>query len=105
MSSAAWCELYKPVIIRVLHEALNDNHSVGTHFNQNTKQKMEIIWRNTPSRLLQDGLDVRHETVSLTHVEEENDHSVVVTENGIRYLCEGSNIFHFLCNPRRLSWL
>lgn len=74
MASAAWCELWKDVLVNTLRSALLQHpvYSLST---------LEIVWKNTPSRLVQDGLklekpdynpdaDVRH---------------VITKESGIRY--------------------
>jgi len=54
MSSAAWCEIYKDLIVETLDSVLNDNPaSVSDDDTENVR--MDIVWRNTPARLKQDG--------------------------------------------------
>lgn len=73
MSSAAWCEIHMNTIISALKTCIKDHPSYKAG-------EIEIAWRNTPSRLLQDGYEV-HE------VDNENgDVSVVATETSIKYL-------------------
>ena len=79
MSSAAWCEINKSVILKSLQQVLPDQ---------------ELIWKTTPSRLKQDGYNVDDE-INDRKNEENNlspessvtdiDEPVVCLENGIKY--------------------
>ena len=73
MSSAAWCEIHKDVILQSLQEEL----PTGT----------SIVWKTTPSRLVQDGYDMPL-TKEEPPVDDEDplaDQVVISTENGIKY--------------------
>jgi 23S rRNA G2069 N7-methylase RlmK/C1962 C5-methylase RlmI len=80
MSSAAWCERYKTNILQVLDEALGKN-------------KFQLIWKTTSSRLQQDGVSVvepqSDEEDAAGTDNEQYDPSqssmVVSRENGIEY--------------------
>ena len=71
MSSAAWCQVHKDTILKCLEHVLKGNNL-----------DYDIVWKTTPSRLQQDGMDV---------IEEDNgepqdaDKKVLATELGIRY--------------------
>ena len=75
MSSAAWCEVHKETIVAVLDGLLNDHPSYDG-------VDIEIIWRNTPSRLKQDGYELSSENES----SEEDDTAVIATESSVKYL-------------------
>jgi 23S rRNA G2069 N7-methylase RlmK/C1962 C5-methylase RlmI len=75
MSSAAWCEIHKETILAVLEASLR-NHPAHTETN------IDIVWRNTPSRLQQDGYKVLPNTDGGTKEEK----SVVAIESGVKYL-------------------
>lgn len=75
MSSAAWCEVHKVAIVEVLDGLLNDHPSY-------TGVDIEIIWRNTPSRLKQDGYELSSESEG----SEEDDTAVIATESSVKYL-------------------
>jgi 23S rRNA G2069 N7-methylase RlmK/C1962 C5-methylase RlmI len=69
MSSAAWCQRHKPTILACLQDVLPEH---------------ELIWKTTPSRLRQDGMDVANED----NEDEDGTQDVVpiiAMENGIRY--------------------
>lgn len=77
MSSAAWSEIHKDIILAVLEKSLNDHPSyAGTDIG--------IVWRNTPSRLKQDGYDVVSDSSNDDDKSEEV--SLVATESGVKYL-------------------
>jgi 23S rRNA G2069 N7-methylase RlmK/C1962 C5-methylase RlmI len=75
MSSAAWCEVHKVSIMEVLEGLLNEHPSYSG-------VDIEIIWRNTPSRLKQDGYEVSVENEQ----SEEDDTTVIATESSVKYL-------------------
>lgn len=75
MSSAAWCEIHKETILTVLKASLR-NHPAYT------KTNIDIVWRNTPSLLQQDGYEVLPNTDGGTKEEK----SVVAIESGVKYL-------------------
>jgi len=78
MSSAAWVEIHKDIILEVLEEALNNHPSY-------VDTDVDIVWRNTPSRLKQDGYLIE----SSSDDEEENemsDQSVIATESKVKYM-------------------
>ena len=73
MSSAAWCEIHKDVILSCLDTSLKRHPSYKD-------KNIDVVWKNTPSRLVQDGFEVEH-------VDNANeDVSVVATESSIKYL-------------------
>lgn len=67
MSSAAWCEVHKLIIIDALRKILPEH---------------EIIWKTTPSRLRQDGYEVGEGEPDMS---EDETFPVIATENGIKY--------------------
>jgi 23S rRNA G2069 N7-methylase RlmK/C1962 C5-methylase RlmI len=66
MSSAAWCEIHKSIILSSLQGSLPDH---------------ELIWKNTPSRLRQDGFELPEEDDEAV----ESSEPIVALENGIQY--------------------
>lgn len=72
MSSAAWCEIHKGAILSTLQKTLEKHPSY--------EGNVSIVWRNTPSRLAQDGYEVE----DVPRLNE--DVSVVATESSIKYL-------------------
>jgi len=84
MSSAAWCEIYKHVIMRAVESVLRSDHP--DYFNDEDNA-MKLVWRTTPSRLLQDGyqqLDDGNDNGSSIDQGEE-DTVTIVTENSVKY--------------------
>jgi 23S rRNA G2069 N7-methylase RlmK/C1962 C5-methylase RlmI len=75
MSSAAWCEIHKDTILSILSKSLALHPSYED-------ENVDIVWRNTPSRLAQDG----YELVEEVERGSEEDPSVVATESSIKYL-------------------
>lgn len=75
MSSAAWCEIHKDVILQSLQEEL----PAGT----------SIVWKTTPSRLVQDGYEMPSTKEDVAVDDEDSsplaDQVVISTENGIKY--------------------
>lgn len=67
MSSASWCQVYQETITSTLQELL-PSHT--------------IMWKTTPSRLAQDGWDVK---ANVPEVGEVSDEVVVTKESGISY--------------------
>lgn len=80
MASAAWCELYRETIIRVIEKILHTEHPIYS----NSASPPEIVWRNTPMRLKQDGYVATEESAD-DHTCEKETTPVVVTENSIKY--------------------
>jgi len=89
MSSASWCELYKQDIWNVLQSTFN-NHN-------NNNNNMQIVWRNTPSRLKQDGYNNQHnhpplEINILSQQQQQQTQTqtqtsgTIVMENNIKYI-------------------
>ena len=85
MSSAAWCEIHRDTILAVLEESLKEHPSY-----RNTN--MDIVWRNTPSRLKQDGYEV---VVPSSEDNDDDDNmytktademSVIASENSVKYI-------------------
>ena len=75
MSSAAWCEVHKETIMDVLERSLREHPSYDG-------VDIEIIWRNTPSRLKQDGYEL-----SSVESEKSDDYDVpvIATESSVKY--------------------
>lgn len=73
MSSAAWCEIHKDTIISALRKSLKEHPLYED-------QNIDIIWRNTPSRLRQDGYEVQDMK------NDNEDISVIATEASIKYM-------------------
>ncbi|KAL3787070.1 hypothetical protein HJC23_011754 [Cyclotella cryptica] len=74
MSSAAWCEIHKDQIIFALEKSLRGHPSYRG-------VSLEIVWRNTPSRLVQDGYEVED-----TGLKNNDEVSVVATESSVKYV-------------------
>jgi 23S rRNA G2069 N7-methylase RlmK/C1962 C5-methylase RlmI len=82
MSSAAWCEIYKDTILKVVKDLIGTEHP---SYSSDETGDLEFVWRNTPSRLKQDGYHLPRDS---TEDEEEGDienNYVIATENDIRY--------------------
>ncbi|KAL7437782.1 hypothetical protein ACHAXH_008824 [Discostella pseudostelligera] len=77
MSSAAWCEIHKDTILDVLGALLKEHPS---YF----ETDIDIVWRNTPSRLQQDGYEVFPNDDASVDMKE--DQSVVALESSVKYL-------------------
>jgi len=80
MASAAWCELYKDTITRVITDVLHNEHPLYSKFDE----PLGIVWRNTPLRLKQDGYILEETSSESIDVEKEAT-PVIITENGIKY--------------------
>ncbi|KAL9185340.1 hypothetical protein ACHAXT_003117 [Thalassiosira profunda] len=78
MSSAAWCEIHKDIILSVLEKSLKEHPSYEGI-------DVDIVWRNTPSRLRQDGYELALKSKD-DSVDDEGDTSVVATESSVKYL-------------------
>eukprot|EP00529_Nitzschia_sp_RCC80_P012318 CAMPEP_0113473972 /NCGR_PEP_ID=MMETSP0014_2-20120614/18331_1 /TAXON_ID=2857 /ORGANISM="Nitzschia sp." /LENGTH=573 /DNA_ID=CAMNT_0000366779 /DNA_START=112 /DNA_END=1834 /DNA_ORIENTATION=+ /assembly_acc=CAM_ASM_000159 len=104
MSSAAWCEIHKQIIVECLEELLPDHY--------------DIIWKTTSSRLQQDGYVKLKEQVD-EHQARENDEQnnspdssmhdrlVIGTENGIKYKTwpfKGGQKTSVYCDQRINRW-
>jgi 23S rRNA G2069 N7-methylase RlmK/C1962 C5-methylase RlmI len=74
MSSAAWCEIHKDTILYILSKSLALHPSYEN-------ETVDIVWRNTPSRLAQDGYELVQEIER-----ESEDVSVIATESSIKYM-------------------
>jgi 23S rRNA G2069 N7-methylase RlmK/C1962 C5-methylase RlmI len=73
MSSAAWCQRHKPTILKCLQHVLPDH---------------ELIWKTTPSRLRQDGLELVHDDNDEDQEGGEDDADltpIIGVENGIKF--------------------
>lgn len=75
MSSAAWCEIHKDTILSVLEKSLSEHPSY-------VDTDIDIVWRNTPSRLKQDG----YEVITDDSEADKEDTEVVATESSVKYL-------------------
>jgi 23S rRNA (cytosine1962-C5)-methyltransferase len=71
MSSAAWCEIQKDVILQSLHEV------IPTH---------QLVWKTTPSRLKQDGYEFSDVNNVQEQLEEQCGETIIALENGVKYL-------------------
>mmetsp|Transcript_16447 Transcript_16447/g.31168 ORF Transcript_16447/g.31168 Transcript_16447/m.31168 type:complete len:587 (-) Transcript_16447:1657-3417(-) len=80
MASAAWVEIHKPVIVKVMREVLDTHPLYGGAENN----RLDIVWRNTPMRLRQDGYELPDE-YSDVEKEELDATPVILTENNINY--------------------
>lgn len=78
MSSAAWCEIHMDTILEVLENSLRDHPSYR-------ESNLDIVWRNTPSRLKQDG----YEVVTGSNDFDQNKKdvlSVIASESSVKYI-------------------
>lgn len=71
MSSAAWCQVHKDLILKCLQEATNHT--------------MEIVWKTTPNRLQQDGYEEYKDDDESDDNNDDDNRMVIGTENGIQY--------------------
>lgn len=78
MSSAAWCEIHKDTILSVVEKSLKGHPSYAD-------TDIDVVWRNTPSRLRQDGYEILSESSS-DDGDEKEDVSVVATESSVKYI-------------------
>lgn len=73
MSSAAWVEIHKCAILSEIENALKEAHE---------EVQFDVIWRNTPSRLKQDGFEMGEEK---QEADPRSDVEVTAMESGVRY--------------------
>lgn len=97
MSSAAWCELHREEIEEALGEAMRDDVGVTGD--------AEVVWRNTPSRLEQDGHYVEAANKDDDDDDGGDDRTLVVTESGVKYMTKpygqsSSQKTGFYCDQR-----
>jgi 23S rRNA G2069 N7-methylase RlmK/C1962 C5-methylase RlmI len=82
MASAAWCELYRETVMRVIDDVLKTDHPIYSK----AETPLELVWRNTPMRLKQDGYILEEDSASDADTDTEKESTpVVITENGIKY--------------------
>lgn len=79
MTSASWAEVYKNVVLRALEEVLKD-HPV----NRTEGRSLDIVCRNTPLRLKQDGYVFPEEDQDIVQLQPPET-PVIINENGIKY--------------------
>lgn len=77
MSSAAWCEIHKDTILAVLRELLREHPAYS-------EAEIDLVWRNTPSRLQQDGYEVAPNSDDNSDTKEEI--SLIAVESSVKYL-------------------
>lgn len=80
MASAAWVEIHKPIIMKVMRDVLDTYSAYGG----DVSGPLDIVWRNTPMRLRQDG----YELPDGYHDIEKDDLDttpVILKENNIKY--------------------
>lgn len=88
MSSASWCEIYKEFIIDTLKQILHSDQSLYAPSNNGDDdhtEGIEIVWRNTPSRLNQDGYPEQKQAENSMIDEEEENKCVIIKENNVLY--------------------
>ncbi len=98
MASASWVEIYKETILKVMKKNLNSHPIYGA----DEDAHLDIVWRNTPMRLKQDGYDFPEEE---EEEETEKDNiPVILTENDIKYYTYPYNLSSqktgFYCDQR-----
>ncbi len=80
MSSAAWCEIHKETIKSALAKTLKQHPSYAN-------VDVDIIWRNTPSRLRQDGYEIMIEGDGLRDKDDKGEQlALVAMESSVKYL-------------------
>jgi len=80
MSSAAWCEIHKETIKSVLAKLLKQHQSYAN-------VDIDIVWRNTPSRLRQDGYEVMMKDDSASDEDDRGEQlALVAMESSVKYL-------------------
>ena len=77
MSSAAWVEIHKESILKTLDTVLKEYHPLYSK-----QDGLQIVWRNTPSRLKQDGYEILSEDSDDGSDKEDG---VIVTESNVLY--------------------
>ena len=92
MSSAAWVQVHRDLIVKCLKEVLNENN-----------QDYDIVWKTTPARLQQDGMEMNE----CNGDETDNDTRVLATELGIKYAtfpyAQGQKTGYY-CDQRENRW-
>ena len=73
MSSAAWVEIHKRTIISEIENALKEAYA---------EVQFDVVWRNTPSRLKQDGYEMGEEE---KEPDPRSNVDVTATESGVKY--------------------
>ena len=83
MSSASWCEIYKDIIIETLEQVFQKDHPEYSTDNKG----LEVIWRNTPGRLAQDGYTTvePNERKQEDPDDDDDDQCLVIKETNILY--------------------
>ena len=99
MSSASWVEMYKATIMKVMAEVLGAHPIYGA----DAGSALDIVWRNTPTRLRQDGYKFPEEPEEIEEAEEDTT-PVILTENKIKYYTypydKSSQKTGFYCDQR-----
>jgi len=80
MSSALWCEVHRDIITNAVENVLCSNHP---SYLNDKDTSLKLVWRNTPSRLIQDGYKFPENDEETCN---DADDGVIVTENGIKYI-------------------
>ena len=98
MASASWVEIYKETIMKVMRQVL-DSHPI---YGADEESALDIVWRNTPMRLKQDGYEFPEEDEAVE--EDEDSTPVILTENKIKYYTypydKSSQKTGFYCDQR-----
>jgi len=76
MASAGWVEIYKETIMKVLAEVLESHSGL---------QGLDLVWRNTPMRLRQDGYELPEIDTENIEIDPRAPDVVILTENKIKY--------------------
>lgn len=99
MSSAAWCQVHRDVILECLKRLFNQYD-----------MEMDIVWKTTPARLKQDGMEqVEEKEVDATEQDDDDkrDTQVIATELGIQYATfpyqKGQKTGYY-CDQRENRW-
>lgn len=76
MASAGWVEIYKDIIMKLLAEVLESHTGL---------QGLDLVWRNTPMRLRQDGYELPEIDTENIEIDPRAADVVILTENKIKY--------------------
>jgi 23S rRNA G2069 N7-methylase RlmK/C1962 C5-methylase RlmI len=87
MSSAAWCEIHKECILQVVTNILcNEHPTYSSQIVSNPNHTLKVVWRNTESRLKQDGYEISsNHSNGMDDSKNVDDTCIIATENGVKY--------------------
>jgi len=119
MSSASWCEIYRDAIEEEIQNVFS-NYPALSSSKEGNSGSMDIVWRNTRSRLEQDGYFNKNNNPYQEIVDDDDDSEntsdveggdecIILTENSIKYnsypYSKSSQKTGFYCDQRSNRFL